>query len=44
MDDAAEVLWLPWQEVRPEDFGLKSISLGVRRLLGMLAPGSANAR
>ena len=44
MDYAAEVLWLPWQEVRPEDFGLKSISLGVRRLLGMLAPGSANAR
>lgn len=44
MDDAAEVLWLPWQEVRPEDFGLKSISLGVRRLLEIQASGSPNAR
>ena len=41
MDDAAEVLWLPWQEVNPTDFGLKSISLGVERLLQMHAEGSA---
>lgn len=33
MDDAAEVLWLPWQDVKPSDFGLRSISLGVARLL-----------
>lgn len=32
-DDAAELMWLPWAEVRPELFGLKSISQGVRRLL-----------
>jgi len=44
MDDAAEVLWLPWEEVRPEDFGLKSISLGVERLLQMFASGRANVR
>ena len=35
MDDAGEVLWLPWQEVKAEDFGLKSISQGVSRLLEM---------
>lgn len=35
MDDAGEVLWLPWEKVRPEDFGLKSISLGIRRLIAM---------
>lgn len=32
-DDAAEVMWLPLQDVKAEDFGLKSISLGVSRLL-----------
>lgn len=37
MDDAAEVLWLPWKDVKPEDFGLKSISLGVARLLQFFA-------
>ena len=37
MDDAAEVLWLPWDKVNPSDFGLKSISLGVERLLQMHA-------
>ena len=41
MDDAGEVLWLPWREVRAEDFGLKSISLGVSRLLQMQSSGSA---
>lgn len=35
MDDAGEVLWLPWQDVNAVDFGLKSISLGVARLLQM---------
>ena len=44
MDDAGEVLWLPWQEVRAEDFGLKSISLGVARLLELHAASQANAR
>lgn len=44
MDDAAEVLWLPWEEVRPEEFGLKSISLGVERLLQMQASGRAIVR
>lgn len=39
MDDAGEVLWLPWEEVRAEDFGLKSISLGVARLLELHASG-----
>lgn len=44
MDDAAEVLWLPLQEVRAEDFGLKSISLGVSRLLKLLSEDSASVR
>lgn len=44
MDDAGEVLWLPWQEVRAEDFGLKSISLGVSRLLEMFAAAKASVR
>lgn len=39
MDDAGEVLWLPWEEVKAENFGLKSISLGVARLLEMHASG-----
>lgn len=43
-DDAAEILWIPWQEVRPEDFGLKSISQGVERLLQMHASGQAIVR
>lgn len=34
-DDAAELLWVPLEELRPEMFGLRSISEGVRRLLGM---------
>ena len=44
MDDAAEVLWLPWEEVKAEDFGLKSISLGVARLLELHAASQANDR
>ena len=38
-DGAAEILWLPWAEVRPELFGLKSISRGVARLLQLHASG-----
>jgi len=41
MDDAGELLWMPWQEVKAEDFGLKSISQGVSRLLQMQAEDSA---
>ena len=44
MDDAGEVLWLDWQEIKPELFGLKSISLGVKRLLQMHAASPANVR
>ena len=43
-DDAAEIMWIPWEEVRPEDFGLKSISRGVERLLQMHASGLAIVR
>ncbi|MBR1712825.1 MAG: NUDIX domain-containing protein [Alloprevotella sp.] len=32
-DDAAELFWLPWEEVVPADFGLRSIRRGVERLL-----------
>lgn len=32
-DDAAEVMWIPIEEVRPEEFGLKSISKGVKRFV-----------
>jgi NADH pyrophosphatase NudC (nudix superfamily) len=32
-DDVAELMWLPLSEVHPEDFGLQSISQGVRRFL-----------
>ena len=39
MDDAGEVLWLPWEEVKAEDFGLKSISQGVARLLKLHTSG-----
>ena len=43
-DDAAEIMWIPWKEVRPEDFGLKSISQGVERLLQMHAADWAIVR
>ncbi|HBF05544.1 MAG TPA: DNA mismatch repair protein MutT [Prevotella sp.] len=33
MDDAAEYYWIPLSELHPEDFGLQSISNGVRRFL-----------
>lgn len=32
-DDAAELLWIPLDEIRPEDFGLASIRRGVERLI-----------
>ena len=32
-DDAAECLWIPLNEVNPDDFGLDSIRLGIRKLL-----------
>ena len=32
-DDAAELFWLPLSEVRPELFGLKSVSEGVAYIL-----------
>lgn len=32
-DDAAELLWLRPEDIRPEDFGLASIRKGVERLL-----------
>jgi len=32
-DDAAEVMWIPWEEVRPETFGLGSIRRGIEKLL-----------
>jgi len=44
MDDAGEVLWLPWEEVKAADFGLKSISQGVSRLLQMHASSPATFR
>lgn len=44
MDDAGEILWLPLEDVKAEDFGLKSISLGVSRLLKMFLEEPANVR
>ena len=36
MDDAADLMWIPLSEVDPNQFGLESIRLGVRKLLQML--------
>lgn len=33
MDDAAELVWMAWDELRPADFGLQSICKGVTLLL-----------
>lgn len=33
MDDAAELMWIDWKDLHPEDFGLNSISQGIRLLL-----------
>ncbi len=35
-DDAASLLWIPLEEVRAEDFGLRSVSEGVARLREVL--------
>ncbi len=35
-DDAAEALWLPVSELKSEEFGLKSISLGIEKLKKIL--------
>jgi len=32
-DDVAELRWVPLREVRPEQFGLRSVSQAVRRFL-----------
>ena len=44
MDDAGELLWLPWQDINPADFGLLSIRRGVERLLEERASHPAIAR
>lgn len=33
MDDAAEACWIPLQDLRPEDFGLRSVRQGVEKFL-----------
>lgn len=33
MDDAAECLWIKSNEIKPEEFGLKSIRQGIERLI-----------
>lgn len=43
-DDAAELMWIPWEDVKPEEFGLRSIRRGVERLLRMRASGQAIVR
>ena len=32
-DDAAELMWIPWNEIRPETFGLGSIRRGIEKIL-----------
>jgi len=33
MDDAGEIMWIPWDKIDPENFGLNSIRKGVMQLL-----------
>ena len=33
MDDASELFWIPWDQIEPKSFGLKSIRMGVEKLL-----------
>ena len=33
MDDAAELMWIPIQDISPEQFGLDSIREGIRKIL-----------
>ena len=35
-DDAAELMWIPLEKLRPEDFGLGSIRRGVEKLILLL--------
>jgi mutator protein MutT len=35
MDDVAECLWMPLEDINPADFGLRSISEGVARFIAM---------
>ena len=35
MDDVAECMWIPFDEINPADFGLQSISMGVARFIAM---------
>ena len=37
-DDAAEIMWIPWEEIKPETFGLTSIRKGVEQLLAKKIP------
>ena len=37
-DDAAEIMWIPWEEIKPETFGLTSIRKGVQQLLAKKIP------
>ena len=37
MDDAAEVMWIPLQDLCPEEFGLHSIRQGVEKFLANFA-------
>lgn len=32
-DDAAELMWMPWEQIRPEAFGLCSIRKGAEKIL-----------
>ena len=32
-DDAAETMWIPWQEIKPETFGLGSVRKGIEKFL-----------
>ncbi|MEG1616079.1 MAG: NUDIX domain-containing protein [Bacteroidales bacterium] len=34
MDDVADLFWMPLDQIRPEEFGLKSIRAGVERFIG----------
>ena len=36
MDDAAELMWLPLAELRPEEFGMDSVRRGIKRLAELL--------
>lgn len=33
MDDAAEIIWVPFEKLNPEEFGLHSIKQGIQKLI-----------